>query len=59
LNANLKKYIFQIKFAYVANDCQNKYHIKNHIYRYSTPREMVICNSDGGVVIKRAKRKDR
>jgi hypothetical protein len=35
--------IFEIKFAYVTNDTA-KTSITNHIYHYSTPREMVICD---------------
>jgi hypothetical protein len=37
---------FEIKFAYLTNDIA-KTNIKNHIYHYTTPREMVICDSDG------------
>jgi hypothetical protein len=44
-NDNLKN-IFEIKFAYVTNNTA-KTSIKNHIYYYTTPCEMVICDSDG------------
>jgi hypothetical protein len=39
------KKIFEIKFAYVTND-NPETSIKNHIYHYTTPCEMVICDSD-------------
>jgi hypothetical protein len=39
------KKIFEIKFAYVTNDIA-KINIKDHIYHYSTPCEMVICDDD-------------
>jgi hypothetical protein len=42
---NLKK-IFKIKFAYVTNDTAET-SIKNLIYHYTMPREMIICDSDG------------
>jgi hypothetical protein len=38
--------IFKIKFMYVTNDT-SKTSIKNHIYHYTTPCEMLICDSDG------------
>jgi hypothetical protein len=34
-----------MKFANVTNDTART-SIKNNIYRYTTPREMVICDSD-------------
>jgi hypothetical protein len=43
---NSKWQIFEIKFAYVTND-NAKQVLKNHIYHYTTPFEMVICDSDG------------
>jgi hypothetical protein len=36
----------KIKFASVTNDTAET-NIKNHIYHYTTPYEMVICESDG------------
>jgi hypothetical protein len=36
----------KIKFAYITNDT-TKTSIKNHIYHYTTPHEMVICDGDG------------
>jgi hypothetical protein len=44
-NDNLKK-IFKIKFAYVTKYTAET-SIKNHIYHYTTPCEMVICDSEG------------
>jgi hypothetical protein len=41
-NDNLKKN-FEIKFAYVTNDTTET-SIKNHVYDYTTPREMVTCD---------------
>jgi hypothetical protein len=38
--------MFEIKFACVTNDTAEK-GFKNHIYHYTTSREMVIC--DDGV----------
>jgi hypothetical protein len=38
--------MFKIKFAYVTNDTA-KTSIKNHLYHYTTPYEMIICDSDG------------
>jgi hypothetical protein len=35
----------KIKFAYVTDDMAET-GIKNHIYHYTTPHEMVICDSD-------------
>jgi hypothetical protein len=40
------KKISKIKFAYVTKDTA-KTSIKNHIYYYTTPREMVISDSNG------------
>jgi hypothetical protein len=37
--------IVEIKFAHITNDTAQT-SIKNHIYHYTTPREMVICDSD-------------
>jgi hypothetical protein len=37
--------IFEIKFPYITND-PNKTINKHHIYHYSTPREMVICDTN-------------
>jgi hypothetical protein len=45
LSDNLKE-IFEIKFASVTNDAA-KTGIKNDIYHDTTPRETVICDSDG------------
>jgi hypothetical protein len=39
------KKIFEIKFAYITNDTVQT-SIINHIYHYTTPHEMVICESD-------------
>jgi hypothetical protein len=38
--------ILKIKFAYVTNETTET-NIKNHIYHYTTPREIVIYDSDG------------
>jgi hypothetical protein len=38
--------ILEIKFAYVTNDA-GKTIIKNHIYHYTIPCEMIIYGSDG------------
>jgi hypothetical protein len=38
--------IFKIKFAYVTNDTAET-SIKTHIYHFTAPHEMVICESDG------------
>jgi hypothetical protein len=46
LKWQFKKNIFEIKYAYVTNDTAGA-SIKNHIYDYTTPRETVICGSDG------------
>jgi hypothetical protein len=35
-----------IKFPYATNDTAET-SIKNNIYHYTTPRETVICDSDG------------
>jgi hypothetical protein len=40
------KKVFEIKFAYVTNDTAET-SIKNHIYHYATPHEIVIRDSDG------------
>jgi hypothetical protein len=40
------KNIFKIYFAYVTNDTA-KTSIRNRLYHYTVPREMVICGSDG------------
>jgi hypothetical protein len=45
LKDNLKT-IFEIKFAYVTNETAET-SIKSDIYHYTTPFEMVICDSDG------------
>jgi hypothetical protein len=37
---------FEIKFAYVTNDTAET-NIKNHSSQYTSPRETVICGSDG------------
>jgi hypothetical protein len=37
---------FEMKFAYVTNGTV-EISIKNHIYHYTTSRDMVICDSDG------------
>jgi hypothetical protein len=38
--------MFEIKFAYMTNDTAET-SVENHIYHYTAPCEMVICDSDG------------
>jgi hypothetical protein len=40
------KKVFEIKFAYVTNDTAET-SSEYHIYHYTAPHEMVICNSVG------------
>jgi hypothetical protein len=44
-NYDLKKNIFEVKFAYVTNETAKS--IKNCIYYYTEPCGTVICDSNG------------
>jgi hypothetical protein len=45
-NSKLQLKAFKIIFANATNDIVKTY-IKNNLYHYTTPSEMVICDSEG------------